>query len=112
MGTAYYTRAIIYHDSNSPELAIENFTRSIELKNQVARSYVMRSHSYNILGQTDKRIEDLQSALLVTRRDGPPGIVAVLTQMLKKLDAMPEDPTSAPATSPTQGTKNFKIENN
>ena len=95
MMAAYYNRGVTYQASGKHQLAIDDFTRTIELQPEMTQAYLIRAKSYSTLGRQDRTINDLQTALQLARRQGKPRLAASLTQWLRSMNAMPASNTPA-----------------
>lgn len=62
---AYYNRGYIYMNSNKPELAIEDFSRSVELRPDNKEALVNRGNMLKESGRKDEALKDYIAALQV-----------------------------------------------
>ena len=58
----YYARGLEHSKNGNYELAIENFTKAIELKPNYADAYYSRSKAWLHLGEQEKAKADMQTA--------------------------------------------------
>lgn len=62
---AYYNRGYIYMNSNKPDLAIEDFTRSVELRPDNKEALVNRGNMLKETGRKNEALNDYNAALKV-----------------------------------------------
>ena len=58
----YYNRGLAHSKTGELELAVENYTKAIELKPDYADAYYRRSKAWLRLGETEKAKSDMAAA--------------------------------------------------
>lgn len=62
----YYNLGKIFLNAKSYELAVENFTKALELNKYLVDGYYLRAKAYEALGEYKKALDDLKSAATLT----------------------------------------------
>jgi len=84
LAIAYNYRGVAYYHEEQYELALEDFDKSIELKNTSPTPFLNRATLHDKLGNTRKAIEDLESALELYREAGNSSGVSAVQRQLQR----------------------------